>query len=173
MSPLFFYKTAWLRILSGVNMDIDKEYIHYQESITSLTRAWRTACELENTPPGSAIWSAAYRMVLIEYCKPFKYSFDEVKKRYKLPAPRFDEEKKILHEKIENLRDQVLAHCDISVLEAKVYYNPEAKFPVPLICQNNLTGLPNITEIRELIEYVLDEIYPEQERYNQRYADSH
>ncbi|WP_143056968.1 hypothetical protein [Nitrosomonas marina] len=75
-------------------MDIDKEYIHYQESITSLNRAWRTACELESTPPGSAIWSAAYRMVLIEYCKPFKNSFDEARKRYALSVPHFDAEKR-------------------------------------------------------------------------------
>ncbi|WP_090634632.1 hypothetical protein [Nitrosomonas marina] len=78
-----------------------------------------------------------------------------------------------MHKKIEDLRDQVLAHCDISVLEAEVFYKPEAKFPEPLIIQNKLTDLPNITKIRELIEYVLNEIYQEQERYNQRYADSH
>ena len=152
-------------------MSIDEEYIHYQESITSLNRSWRTLCELEESEAGSAIWSAAYRMALIEYCKPFKISYGKNKVKHKLPTPNLDQDELALHEKILNLRDQVLAHSDLSVLDASVSYDKNASFPVPLIASNVLDELPQVTDIRNLVELILDGLYSMQEKYENHYAE--
>ena len=152
-------------------MSIDEEYMHYQESITSLNRAWRTLCELEASKAESAIWSAAYRMALIEYCKPFKISYGKDKVRFKLPVPNLNQEELILHQKILDFRDQVLAHSDLSVLDARVSYDKNASFPVPLIVSNVLGGLPQVNDIRHLVELVLDELYAKQGKYEQHYSE--
>lgn len=152
-------------------MNIDEEYIHYQESITSLNRSWRTLCELETSKAGNAIWSAAYRMALVEYCKPFKTSYGKNKVKLKLPTPNLDKEELALHEKILDLRDQVLAHSDLSVLDASVSYDKNVSFPVPLIVSNILGELPKVADIRNLVELVLDGLYSKQGKYEQHYAE--
>lgn len=152
-------------------MNIDEEYIHYQESVTSLNRSWRTLCELETSKAGNAIWSAAYRMALVEYCKPYKTSYSKNKVKLKLPKPNLDHKELELHEKIVGLRDQVLAHSDLSVLDASVSYDKNASFPVPLIVSNVLGELPQVTDIRNLVELVLDELYSKQGKYEKHYAE--
>ena len=144
---------------------MNEEYVHYQESLTSLNRAWQTICELESIEPKGAIWSAAYRMTLIEYCKPFKNS-NANSKKLKIDGLIFDEEKDKLHKKILYLRDKVLAHSDIDILEAKIYYDKNAVHPIPLISTNIEPNMPKLSEIRKLIEFVLDELYKKQENYN-------
>ncbi len=136
-------------------MDLDEEYTHYQESITSLNRAWRTACELESTNPGNAIWSAAYRMVIVEYCKPFKKSNLKKGVRHNLKTPDLSPNLEALHKELINLRDKVMAHSDIDVLDANVVYDKSAQYPVPMIAKNSLNALPDISNIRGLIEHVL------------------
>lgn len=153
-------------------MIIDTEYIHYQESITSLNRSWRTLCELEASESGNAIWSAAYRMALIEYCKPFKVSYGKNRERLSLATPDLDHDDLALHEKILSLRDQVLAHSDLSVLDASVCYDRNALFPVPLIVSNAFVELPEVTDIKNLVELVLDVLYSKQGEYEQLYAEN-
>lgn len=150
-------------------MNLDEEYIHFQESITSLNRAWRTLCELEKCEPGNAVWSAAYRMVVVECCKPFTKSQINDKERYKLPFPDVPDESKLQHEKLLMLRHQVMAHSDLSVLDASVSYDKTANFPVPLIAKNVLDGFPSVTEIKKLVEIVLDALYQEEHEYRLRF----
>jgi len=150
-------------------MNLDEEYTHYQESITSLNRAWRTACELERATPGNAIWSAAYRMVIVEYCKPFKKSKINKKDCHKLKTPNLSSTDEALHEQLANLRDKVMAHSDIDALDASVSYDKTAKYPVPIIVKNSLNGLPNISKIRILIEHVLDKLYEKEGDYHAQF----
>ncbi|MDP5189226.1 hypothetical protein [Rheinheimera baltica] len=150
-------------------MNPDEEYVHFQESITSLNRAWRTLCELEKAPSGNAIWSAAYRMVIVEYCKPFTNSQINESKRHKLPAPSLTDEGKKLHARLLDLRNQVMAHSDLSVLDAKVCYDQTAEFPVPLIVQNVLGNLPIVSEVKNQVEAVLDTLYQQEAQYELRF----
>ncbi len=152
---------------------MDEKFIHYKNSITSLNQSWVILCELEANESESVISWAAYRMALIEYCKPFKSSYDINQKRQILPAPKLDKEKMALHTKILHLRDKALVHSDHSVLDAKVSYDKSAKFPVPMICLNILDDLPKVSDIRNLVEIVLDELYLEQATYDQYYASNH
>lgn len=150
-------------------MTLDEEYIHFQESITSLNRAWRTLRELETCPAGNAIWSAAYRMVVVEYCKPFTQSQINSNVRHKLPLPSIPNESKLLHERLLILRNQVMAHSDISVLDANVSYDKTADYPTPLIVKRVLDSLPSITEIKGLVEAVLDALYLQEAQYDSHF----
>jgi hypothetical protein len=152
---------------------MDEIYIHYQESIDSLNQAWRIVCELESVKPNGIIWNAAYRMALIEYCKPFKSSQGIIQKHHKVEIPPFDEEKQKLHENIIQLRDQILAHSDISILNATVSYDKNSEYPFPLVCKNTIPNMPNLLDIRNLIEFVLDELYKKQNIYNKKFASLH
>ena len=150
-------------------MNLDEEYVHYQESITSLNRAWRTLCELESTPPGNAIWSAAYRMVIVEYCKPFTISQINRNERYKLPLPRLTENREKFHTRLLELRNQIMAHSDLSTLDAKVFYDKTADIPAPLITQDVMGNLPIVSEIKNQVEAVLDSLYKQETDYEYRF----
>ncbi|TXI40976.1 MAG: hypothetical protein E6Q59_02830 [Nitrosomonas sp.] len=153
-------------------MSKDEEYVHYQESITSLNRAWRTICELENTKSGGAIWSAAYRMALIEYCKPFKKSYGSNNKRHSLCEPALPEPLLQLHKDIINLRDQVLAHSDINILETSIYRSEKNISSLPIIVSKLYRNWPSPTQIRALIEAVLDQLYDSQKHYESYYRQN-
>lgn len=153
----------------GQSMTLDEEYIHYQESITSLNRAWRTLCELENFKSGNAVWSAAYRMVIVEYCKPFTQSQINSNERHRLPLPNIPDKSKLLHEKLLDLRHQVMAHSDLQALDANVSYDKTANFPIPLIVKNVLDNFPSIIEIKDLVETVLDALYQQEAQYALRF----
>ncbi|SDX33164.1 hypothetical protein [Nitrosomonas oligotropha] len=153
-------------------MSKDEEYVYYQESITSLNRAWRTICELENTKFGGAIWSAAYRMALIEYCKPFKKSYGSNNKRYSLYEPALPEPLLQLHKDIINLRDQALAHPDINILETSIYRSEKNISSLPIIVSKLYINWPSPTQIRALIEAVLDQLYDSQKHYESHYRQN-
>lgn len=151
-------------------MNLDEEYVHYQESITSLNRAWRTLCELESAPAGNAIWSAAYRMAIVEYCKPFTISQINKSERYKLPSPNLTDKFDKFHARLLELRNQVMAHSDLGALDAKVYYDQTAEFPVPLIVQNKMDNFPSVREIKNQVEAVLDALYQQETEYEKRFS---
>lgn len=150
-------------------MNLDEEYVHFQESITSLNRAWRTLCELENAPSGNAIWSAAYRMVIVEYCKPFTISQINRSERHKLPLPSLTDDCNNFHARLLELRNQVMAHSDLSVLDAKVCYDQTTEFPVPIIAKNVLGNLPSVSEMKNQVEAVLDALYQQNSQYELRF----
>ena len=144
---------------------MEDKFIHYQESITCLNRAWRTICELEEIEPGSQVWAAAYRMTIIEYCKPFKKSHGKGKNTYSLLLPEFSQKMQELHGTLISLRDTVLAHSDLGPIDAKIVYGDEHE---PFLIKNKLPKFPNPAEIKEIIEFVLDDLYSKEADYAPR-----
>ncbi len=142
-------------------MENNERYIHYRESLTCLNRAWRTLCELEKTEPKGAIWAAAYRMSIVEYGKPFKVSRSQ-KHRYKLEVPQIEAEYIELHEIVIDLRDQVVAHSDLTVLDASLSYGGSHE---PCLIMNNIDSFPEAKKLRKLIERVLDQLYLQEPDY--------
>lgn len=139
-------------------MNTDEKQLHLHESITSLNRAWRTLSELEAIPSDNAVWQAAYRMTIVEYCKPFTASQISPTERYRLPEPNVSCDLKRLHKNLLCLRNQVMAHSDIHRLDAHIFSEPNAKLP-PVIIKNRMDNLPKVCEIKNLIEAVLDDLY--------------
>jgi hypothetical protein len=139
----------------------EERYVHFTECIESLTSAWRILKELESVAPG-VIRAAAYRMALVEYAKPYKSSFGAHKRGrqgYVLPAPNLSPDDIALHAKLLNLRDQVLAHSDLSLKDAKVYASRVHGQPFVTIGTNQLPSFPNTFAVIGLIERTLDLMY--------------
>lgn len=144
---------------------MEEQFIHYQESITSLNRAWRTVCELEKTDSGTAIWAAAYRMALVGYCKPFKRSNGITQKSLRLNVPELSVELNEVHNQVTGLRDKLLAHSDLSSLDPEVYYSAEG---TANIIKNCSPAMPSLNELRTLVESVLDYFYKKESEYAPR-----
>src|SRR5437588_4295695 len=99
----------------------EERYVHFVECIQSLNTAWRILGELAKVEPG-VVRGAAYRMALVEYAKPYKASFgihSRGAQPYMLtPLPQLASEDLTLHALILQLRDQLLAHSDLTLKEA-------------------------------------------------------
>lgn len=136
-----------------------ENYVYFQECIGSLNAAWGIIDALQSSDAHETLLCAAFRMALIEYAKPYKSSRGVHKRKHVLPIPDLSEEDKLLHERIINLRDTVLAHSDISVKDAKVYVGIIGDRPLPFIVSNKLPLSPSFAEVRGLVERSLDRLY--------------
>ena len=100
----------------------DERFVYYQECITSLNSAWQIITTLQEVSVTGVIRRAAYHDALIDYAKPFKQSRGKEKRSYLTDFPsEFSDSDKTLHKQIIDLRDQFLAHSDLSIKDAKVY----------------------------------------------------
>ncbi len=136
-----------------------ERYIFFQECITSLNVAWRIINALDISKNHKTVAWAAYRMAFIEYAKPYKKSRGIHVKNHTLPLPDISAEDKILHDRIIDLRDTMLAHSDIAVKDAHLYFGNVEGRPLPLIASNTAAVLPSLTDFRGLIERSLDQLY--------------
>ena len=141
-------------------MNVEHErYIFFQECITSLNIAWSIVDALDISKNHKTVALAAYRMAFIEYAKPYRKSRGIHVKNHTLPLPDISKEDKILHDRIIDLRDTVLAHSDIAIKDAKLYLGNVEGRPLPLMASNTAPVLPSLTEFRGLIERSLDQLY--------------
>ena len=140
----------------------EEHYVHFVSCINSLNSAWRILREIKVTP-GSALISAAFQFAIIEYAKPYTISFGNAG-RYKLddrgvPSVHYD-----LHKRLIDTRNQILAHSDLTVMDAKLHVANTSLGQYALIAQNVIHGameLTNIDSVIDLIEKTLDSMYVE------------
>ena len=142
----------------------EEAYVHYAECINSLNCAWHVLCELRAIDRKTAIHAAAYRFALVEYAKPYTRS-DGTFKRYRLPPPNLPGESLVLHQQILDLRDQVLAHSDITLKEAQVYITSHENHTFVGVLSNSLPTFPDSEAVITLIENTLDKMRVEIEHH--------
>jgi len=151
----------------------EEHYVHFTECIESLTSAWRILKQLDPVAPG-VIRAAAYRMALVEYAKPYKASYGKHKrgrqKGYVLPAPSLPAEDLALRTQLLDLRDQVLAHSDLTLKDARVYASRVQGQPFVAIGANQLPSFPNTSAVIALIERTLDLMYIQLEQLDEAIA---
>jgi hypothetical protein len=70
---------------------------------------------------GDSLANPAFQFALIEYSNPYEKSYGEVKRVHKLGNEHIPSKHLDLHNKIINARDQVHAHSDLTVGDAKAY----------------------------------------------------
>lgn len=151
-----------------------EEYLHYDECIASLNRAWWILQKLRETQQRDAITASAFRFALVEYAKPYTGSDGVHRNRKKrnsyklLPPPGLSAEDLELHTYILTLRDQVLAHSDLTWKDAAVYINRYGGDLHAIIASNKELPLPDIDAVIGLTERTLDIMYSEK---NQRLED--
>jgi hypothetical protein len=141
----------------------EEEYIHYKECCDSLNAAWRVCQELVTTSPVPIIYDAALRFALIAYAKPYTRSDGDHrsgKRAYHLAVPSFLSPAQLqLHRQIVDLRNQELAHCDLTVRDAVVSLGRSQGRANISIAQNLPTLLPDLRSVIALIETTLDDLY--------------
>lgn len=126
------------------------KYIHYLESMKSLNGSWRVLKKLQTIEDQTEVWMAAYRMCLIDYCKPFKKS-NGANGKLILEVPELPQNLQDVHDYVIKVRDKILAHSDLEPLNVKIINREysENKYP-PIIC----TDIPNFPVIELMLELV-------------------
>lgn len=140
----------------------DEDFVHYVDCIDSLNRAWSILQDLGTVARPSAVHAAAFRFALIEYAKPYTRS-DGIHARHKLPPPELPE-LLALHEQILDLRDQVLAHSDLTVKQAQLHLHSFNGKPYYIVASNIDPPLPDPEAVIRLIEQTLNQMYVERDQ---------
>ena len=85
-------------------------------------------------------------------------------KKRRLPTAYVPQDMHDLHQRIIDARDQIHAHSDLTVMDAKLHLSEIRGMP-PILIRNNVSGLEefqNIGEIQRLIEMTLANMYEEE-----------
>ncbi len=138
----------------------EEQFVHFVSCITWLNNAWQLLNMIHEQPENSLV-GPAFRFSLVEYCKPYKLSCG-INKKFKLDTSLIPKERLPLHGLIISSRDQIHAHSDLTVMDAKLYVHEFMEQRYTLISQNMIHGtkeLPDIREIVALIEATLDNMY--------------
>jgi hypothetical protein len=143
----------------------EEELVHLRECERSLNEAWYILSELKSKAKHGAIEAAAYRYALVAYARPYTNSDGEYRNRknrnsYKLPVnPNLSQEKFSLHQQIVDLRDQFLAHADITVKQASVHIARFGRRASVCIASSSVPAFPEIEAVISLIEHTLVPLY--------------
>jgi hypothetical protein len=135
----------------------DEDFVHYVDCIDSLNRAWSILKELGGFERPSAVQGAAFLFALVEYAKPYTRS-DGYHGRRKLPPPELPESL-ALHEQILDLRNQVLAHSDLTVKQAQLCLHSFQGKPHYIVSSNVAHSFPSRKAVMRLIEQTLEQMY--------------
>ena len=138
----------------------EEHFIHFASCITWLNNAWRLLHAISEQRENPLI-GPAFRFALVEYCKPYKFSRG-VNRQFKLDTTLIPIALLPLHERIITSRDQIHAHSDLTVMQAKLRVHESMGQRYTLIAQNSISGveeLQNLQEVIALIEATLDNMY--------------
>jgi hypothetical protein len=141
----------------------EEHFIHFSACVAWLNNAWRLLQAVRDQPTNSLI-GPAFRFALIEYGKPYKLSRGILKSR-KLDTRFIPPALLALHQRIIDSRDQVHAHSDLTLMEAKLSVHDFIGQRYTLIAQNKITGTEEFSKLAEviaLIEGTLDNMYSEE-----------
>ncbi len=150
----------------------EERYIHFVACVEDLNKAWRILQDIKNNKDRSVFIGWAFELALIVYSKPYKVSIgtllDSKNKpvKYKLDERFIPSNYLDLHNRIIKSRDQIHAHSDLNIRDAKAYITSTQSGKVVGLLQNKIDvtqEFPNIDLIIELIEQTLDKMYLEVE----------
>jgi hypothetical protein len=143
----------------------EEQYVHIVSCTDSLNDAWRILHEIKQSPSHPLV-GAAFQFALIQYSKPYLVSFG-VTGRHKLDNSYVPSTHRDLHDRLITTRNQILAHSDLTVMEAKLHVANISVGQRAFIVQNVIYGameLSNIDSIIDLIEQTLVSMYAERDR---------
>ena len=138
----------------------EERFVHFVSCITWLNNAWRLLNTI-HTQSENPLIGSAFRFALVEYSKSYRLSHG-INRKFKLDTSLIPEKHLPLHERIVTSRDQIHAHSDLTVMDAKLHVHEFMGQRYTLIPQNIIYGteeLPKLQEILALIEATLDNMY--------------
>ena len=151
----------------------EEKYVHFVSCVNDLNNAWLLLYEIKKRYKDNSLAGAAFQFALIEYSKPYKASRGTVSNlknkpfQYKLDESHIPAKHIELHKRIIEARDQIHAHSDLTVREAKLYVKNSSHKKIVGAVQNKISGteeFSNIDAIIDLIEQTLDSMYLEVKR---------
>ena len=131
----------------------EEEYVHFVSSIKDLNNAWRLLQEVKRCE-GSSLVGAAFRFALIEYSKPYRSSHGNIKKKHSLKEEHVPLIHKELHKRILDARDQIHAHSDLTVMEARLYVKNTPHGKIVGTIQNGIDGTREFSNIDAIIDLI-------------------
>jgi len=158
----------------------EEQYFHFALCIDNLNSAWRILQEIKRQKENLLI-GVAFQFALIEYSKPYKESYSSILNskgkpihKHKLGKEFIPREHLALHERIIRIRDEILAHTDLGIREAKVHIRKTDHGKYFGMSQNIIRGteeMEQIDDIIDLIENTLDAMYIEAKRLESAILD--
>lgn len=158
-----------LKRTGGPLSEQEEKYIHFVSCIDSLNSAWRILQEIKRSR-GNSLIGAAFQFAVIEYAKPYRTSYGTTG-RHKLDDKYVPEAHSELHNRLLATRDQILAHADLTIMEAKLHVAKTSIGQRAFVVQNVIHGameLSNIDSVIPLIEQTLDRMYGEADRLEEQ-----
>ena len=143
----------------------EEQYIHFVSCIDALNRAWKILQDIRKNKDNNLV-VPAFQFALIEYSKPYKYSYGSANNgtKYRLEDTHVPVEYHELHKRIINARDQIHAHDDLTVKKAILHVSNALSGRYATIVQNVIHGTEEFSKLNEivnLIEQTLDRMYVE------------
>ena len=139
--------------------EYEEDLIHLEQCINDLNSAWTILDIINKVDANPVLRSAAYRMAIIEYAKPFKNSRGITRYKLLLDPPPLSSEENLLHEQLIGLRDQFLAHSDLSIKGPQLHTHSYNGRRYHQISTNTEPGFPDPQSFKALVERVLDGLY--------------
>jgi len=147
----------------------EEQYVHFVSCTDSLNSTWRILHEIKNSECHPLI-GVAFQFALIEYAKPYLNSIGTTG-RHKLDTKHVPSTHLDLHNRLVATRNQILAHADLTVMEAKLHVAQTSLGQRALIAQNIIHGameISNIDLIIDLVEQTLESMYIERGRMEEQ-----
>ena len=148
----------------------EEKYNHLESCMQDLNKAWTILQTIKTKNDQTPFVGYAFELALIVYSKPYKVSYGTLLDSKNKPIKYKLDEKYIpnfhldLHSRILKARDQIHAHSDLTVQEAKLYVSKIGNEKIFTIVQNKILAtqeFENIDGIIDLIEKTLDNLYLE------------
>ena len=136
-------------------------HLHLLVCIDRVNNAWRTLKTIEENP-SSPLLGPAFRYALVEYATAFTRSDGPMNRRRVLPKSVVPTDHIALHARVVSARQSVLAHADLTVLDAELHVSHINGEKYVSRIQNRITGLeelPQLEAVIAMVEAVIDSLY--------------
>jgi hypothetical protein len=143
----------------------EEQYIHLVSCGESFNDARHTLQEIKQSRSHPLI-GAAFQFAVIQYSKPYLNSRG-IAGKHKLDDRYIPPMHRDLHNRLIATRNQILAHADLTVMEAKLHVADISSGQRAFIVQNVIHGtmeLSNIDSIIDLVKQTLIGVYAERDR---------
>lgn len=144
--------------------ETQEKYIHFVNCIDSLSTALRILNKVKEEK-GNPLSYFAFQFALIEYSKSYKDANSAFKnekgkpvKKYKLATDFIPQKSLVLHSKIIDARDKILAHLDLDIRDAKIYIQNTEQGKNILRSQSFLDLAKEMEDIDEIISLIEETI---------------
>jgi hypothetical protein len=130
-------------------------YIHFVTCIQNLNGAWIILQQIQERKADSGspvLIAAAFRFALMEYARPYLKSKGTEIRNHLLNERFIPLQHAALHRRLVSARNQIHAHSDLTVLDAKLYVEKAQNERLALASQNIIHGTEEFSNLEVLVE---------------------